>query len=290
MVGIFMKVLTKRRVTAPLLSAAPFMIETAFTVFIMVIFAAIFGSIPETDLFHLFVTASSGIISCLCACSLVKNVFAVRFKSVLKFRNFDFSVPIILTLFTFAAGEIFDQIGGLLLSDFITVEPNRNTEFGLYGIIMTVVCAPIFEEILFRFCCCELGRGAYKAPVICMVSGAFFAAVHLYNIQGTVNVFIGGICAAYVYCKTRNILYTMLEHAIHNAVCFIPYDSFVYYEKNGFILSRWWWLALNAVIFALCLVWYLKVFRKKYTENYFEVNSETGLPYSEENPVQFAAV
>ena len=285
-----MKALSKRRVTAPLLGATPFIIESVFTVLIMLVFAVIFGSIPENDQFNLFILASSGIIGCICACSLVKSVSAVRLKSTLKFGNFDFSVPIMLTLFTFAAGEIFDQLNGLLLSDFMTVEPNRNTEFGLYGVIMSVVCAPIFEEIMFRFCCCELGRGAYKMPIICIVSGLFFAAVHLYNIQGTVNVFIGGVCAAYVYCKTRNILYTMLEHAIYNAICFIPYDSFVYYEKNGFVLSRWWWLALNAVIFALCVVWYVKVFRKKYRENYFEVDRETGLPYSEESSVQTAAV
>lgn len=284
-----MKALLKRRVTAPLLSAVPFMIESVFTVLIMLVFAVIFGSIPENDQFHLFILAVTGIIGCICACSLVKSVSAVRFRSALKFGNFDFSVPIMLTLFTFAAGEIFDQLDGLLLSNFITVEPNRNTEFGLYGVIMSVVCAPIFEEIMFRFCCCELGRGAYKTSVICIASGLFFAAAHFYNIQGTVNVFIGGVCAAYVYCKTRNILYTMLEHAIHNAICFIPYDSLVYYEKNGFVLSRWWWLALNAVIFALCIVWYVKVFRRKYRENYFEVDRETGLPYLEENSVQTTA-
>lgn len=285
-----MKALAKRRVTAPLLSAVPFIIESVFTVLIMLVFAVIFGSIPENDQFHLFILAAAGIIGCVCACSLVKNVSAVRFGSALKFRKFDFSVPIMLALFTFAAGEIFDQLDGLLLSDFMTADPNRNTEFGLYGVIMSVVCAPIFEEIMFRFCCCELGRGAYRMPVICIASGLFFAAVHLYNIQGTVNVFIGGVCAAYVYCKTRNILYTMLEHAIHNAVCFIPYDSLVYYEKNGFVLSRWWWFAINVVIFVLCIVWYVKVFRRKYRENYFEVDRETGLPYSGESSVQPAAV
>lgn len=284
-----MKALTKRRVTSPLLSTTPFIIEGVFTVLIMLVFAVIFGSIPENDQFHLFTQAASGIIGCICACSLVKNVSAVRFGSALKFRKFDISVPIMLTLFTFAAGEIFDQLDGLLLSNLMTVEPNRNTEFGLYGVIMTVVCAPIFEEIMFRFCCCELGCGAYKMPAICIASGLFFAAVHLYNIQGTINVFVGGVCAAYVYCKTRNILYTMLEHAIHNAVCFIPYDSLVYYEKNGFVLSRWWWLALNAVIFALGIVWYVKVFRKKYRENYFEVDRETGMPYPEEFSEQLTA-
>ena len=284
-----MKALAKRRVTAPLLSAVPFIIENVFIVLIMLVFAINFGSIPENDQFHLFTHAASGIVGCICACSLVKNISAVRINSALKFQKFDISVPIMLALFTFAAGEIFDQLDGLLLSNFMTVEPNKSTEFGLYGVIMSVVCAPIFEEIMFRFCCCELGRGAYKMPAICIASGLFFAAVHLYNIQGAVNVFIGGVCAAYVYCKTRNILYTMLEHAIHNAVCFIPYDSLVYYEKNGFVLSRWWWLALNAVIFALCIVWYVKVFRKKYRENYFEVDRETGLPCSEEISEQLTA-
>ncbi len=42
-------------------------------------------------------------------------------------------------------------------------------------------------------------------------------------------------------------------------------------------------LLQNAVTVVLCIVWYIKVFRKKYTENYFKV----GIPETEEKLLNY---
>ncbi len=287
-----MKKITKRRIAAPFLSVTPMLVNVAFSILFAVVVAVIDSSqllqqdsSYENEYLSLAMDIFSTGIAVIFSCAIVKKVTNVNIKETLVFKNFDFSVPIMLTLFGFAAGKLSDHLVGLIFSSFMTVEPNRGMEFGLYSVISAVIIAPIAEEIMFRFAGCELGRGAYHIPVICIANALFFSACHGYNIQGFLNVFIGGVCAAYVYCKTRNILYTMLEHAIHNAVCFIPNDS-TYYEKNGFVLSNWWSLLINAVIVVLCIVWYIKVFRKKYTENYFKV----GIPENIENTERVEAV
>lgn len=289
-----MKKLTKQRISAPVLALLPILIYfvAAICLVMCVIFAGEFMGITADEIETLPLITDRWLdeicmgIAALCACIFVKRRNKIGIKKAVRTKEFDFAVPIMLTLFTWSFSELYDHFSGLLLSNFMTVEPNGGIAFGAAGVIVAVVCAPVFEEIIFRFAAVEFSRGAYSMPIICVANGVYFAAIHAYNIQGLMNIFILGCCMAYVYCKTGNILYTMLTHALHNAMCFIPFGYFAYYEKNGFVLGKWYWLLIHAVIAAACLVWYFKVFRKKYTENYFEVNRETGLPYSEEAPEQ----
>lgn len=289
-----MKKLTKQRIVKPLLAVSPFLIYIVFTFVLAVVICFIFGMAGlDADEIEKLPLITDGWLDELCigiaavfAFALVKKVNRAKIKEVIRVKDFDFSVPLMLTAFAWSFGEIADNFCGLVLSNFMTVEPNRSIPLGFAGIVTTVICAPIFEEIIFRFAGAELPRGAYSLPVICVANSLYFAAVHGYNVQGFLNVFIGGVCMTYVYCKTRNILYTMIEHAIHNALCFIPLNAF-YYEKNGFILGKWYWIAANAVLLAACIIWYFKVFRKKYTENYFEVDRENGLPCRKNSPQTF---
>ena len=288
-----MKKLTKQRISAPILALSPILIyfAAAIVLAMCVSFAGGFMGMTVEEIEAMPLITDRWLdeigmgIAALCACVFVKSRNKIGIRKAVRIKEFDFAVPVILTLFTWSFVEIYDHFSGLLLSNFMTVEPNSGIDFGAAGIIVAVVCAPIFEEIIFRFAAVEFSRGAYSMPVICIANGIYFAVVHTYNIQGLMNIFIFGCCMAYVYCKTGNILYTMLTHALHNAICFIPFGYFAYYEKNGFVLAKWYWLLIHAVISAACLVWYFKVFRKKYTENYFKVNRETGLPNSAEQPV-----
>lgn len=288
-----MKKLTKQRISAPILALTPILIyfAAAIGLAVCVSFAGgVMGMTAEEIKAMPLITdrwldeIGMG-IAALCACVFVKSCNKIGIKKAARIKEFDFAVPVILTLFTWSFGEIFDHFSGLLLSNFMTVEPNSGIDFGAAGIIVAVVCAPIFEEIIFRFAAVEFSRGAYSMPIICIANGIYFAVVHTYNIQGLMNIFIIGCCMAYVYCKTENILYTILTHAMHNAICFIPLGNFAYYEKNGFVLGNWYWLLIHAVISAACLVWYFKVFREKYTENNFKINREMGLPNLSEQPV-----
>lgn len=291
-----MKKLTKQRIFAPLTSVLPMVLYIMISAV-----AAILLGIADVLSGHLdgFFLDENGVlitwIDSLCmtigaavGCLLVRRRNGVTLRSALRFQEFDCMVPLMLLVFSWGAGELCDHFGGLLLSQFMTVKPNQDIEASWISILQAVLFAPILEEIIFRYVGSEASRGAYQMPVICLCSGLFFAAVHLYNVQGFFNVLIGGVCASYVYCKTRNLLYTILEHSIHNALCFLPLEDVslfgapLYYERNGFVLSGWWWLLFNAVLVTAAVIWYVRVFRKKYpTTGYFAVDMETGLPVKE---------
>ncbi len=221
-------------------------------------------------------------IAAILGCLLVRYRNKTSLKARFAVKGFDPSVPLMLLIFGYSGAELLDHLSGLVLSNFMTVEPNRDVPPGLVGIWMAVVGAPIIEELIFRYAAIEFPRGAYPVWVICLCNGFFFAIVHMYNVQGFLNIFVGGIATAYIYCKTRNLWYVMLQHAAHNALCFLPFERWnIYYEKNGFVLGNGWWIALHAVLTAVVIVWYFLYFRKKYAADDFAVNPETGMPEPE---------
>ena len=82
------------------------------------------------------------------------------------------------------------------------------------------------------------------------------------------------------------------SHKKEQCLCLLPIFGNVYYEKNGFVLGQWWWVAVNGVLLAVSLVYYFLYFRKKYNTDYFKVNTETGLPdpeFEAKAPVKPAA-
>ncbi|MDE7289031.1 MAG: CPBP family intramembrane metalloprotease [Oscillospiraceae bacterium] len=288
-----MKQLTKKRIAAPFLALSPMLVLLAAIVaaIIVIAFIGIFTGKNEEEITAI---AESGIadeicmgITAVCSFAIVKKCRGVRPRDVFHVKNFDPAVPVMLFIFMWSGAEIFDHISGIILSNFITIEPNSSSFSGIWGFICTVILAPVFEEIVFRFAGTEIPRGAYSLPLICIANGLYFSAVHGYNLQGFLHIVIFGAVMAYVFCKTRNLFYTMIAHSLNNLCCFIPLGNFAYYEKNGFVLGKWHWLAINAVLFAAAAVYYIKVFRKKYTKNYFKVNKETGLPCSEDSPQVF---
>lgn len=288
-----MKQLTKKRIATPFLALSPMLVLIAAIVTAIFVIAVIGFFTGKTEE-EINAIAGSGIadeicmgITALCSFVIVKKCRGIRPRDVFHVKKFDPAVPVMLFIFMWSGAEIFDHIIGLILSNFITIEPNSSPFSGIWGFICTVIFAPIFEEIIFRFAGTEIPRGAYSLPLICIANGLYFSAVHGYNLQGFLHIVIFGAVMAYVFCKTRNLFYTMIAHSLNNLCCHIPLGNFAYYEKNGFILGKWHWLAINAVLFAAAAVYYIKVFRKKYTKNYFKVNKETGLPCSENSPQVF---
>ena len=284
-----MKQLTKERIKKPLLCGVAFSF-TLIVPFLFGVIAQIIGMCVAGDGFEI----SDGLMTVLSevgmltasaiVCAFVKKRHGTKLREAVRVKEFDFAVPVMLMLFTWGLGEIVDHFVGLVLKNFMTVEPNVREDEFIVLLITAVICAPIFEELICRFGWCELARGAYSLPIICIANGIFFSLPHLYNIQGFINIFIIGISMAYVYCKTRNILYTMLTHALHNALCLcdlsVIFGDYAAYE-NGFLQYSWQYLAVNAVLVIISVIYFVKVFRKKYTENYFEVNRETGLAITE---------
>lgn len=80
--------------------------------------------------------------------------------------------------------------------------------------IFTVLCAPVFEEFLFRKLLC--GRVIkYGEGTAIVVSGLLFGLFHM-NFNQFFYAFFLGCFLAFIYVKTGNLKYTILLHMILN--------------------------------------------------------------------------
>ena len=286
-----MKQLTKDRLIVPLMAILPMILFFITEIFLGTVYFAVNeatgGNSEASELVKLIIISISKLCGAAAACFIVRKRNGTTLKDVIKVKDFDFTVVLLLLLFTWSAGELCDHMTGLILSQHMEITLDANNEDIIYSLISGVICAPIFEEIIFRFGGCETAIGTYSLPLICIANSIYFSVVHGYNIQNSLNVVIAGACAAYIYAKTRNILYVILEHAAHNALCIIDFESItlfgepLYTSKNGFVLGAWYWLVFNGAIVILCAVWYIKKFRPKYREDMFKINRNADITAAE---------
>ena len=208
-------------------------------------------------------------LAVLIVCKIVRSRTGVRVKDAVKLQHFDFMLVIMLTLAGWSLGETCDHFMGVVLSNFMSIEPDVNEIGSIWTIISAVICAPILEELIFRFGFMGLLKENFGKHFTILFSTIIFAVVHTYNIQNTCNVIVGTLLTAYVYYRTGNILYTMCEHFLHNALCCIPFGEMsilgidVYYEKNGFIMAGMPWLIINLIILAISMGWLIWFFGRK---------------------------
>lgn len=80
--------------------------------------------------------------------------------------------------------------------------------------IFTVLCAPVFEEILFRKLICDKVI-KYGEGCAVMLSGLIFGLFHM-NFNQFFYAFFLGSFFAFVYVKTGNLKYTILLHMAIN--------------------------------------------------------------------------
>lgn len=232
------------------------------------VFSQGFPGAEEDAIMEVF--GNSGLLfAVLIVCAVVRKRTGVRVRDAVKLRNFDFMLVIMLTLAGWSLGETCDHVTGVLLSNFMSIEPDVTEIGSIWAIISAVICAPIFEELICRFGFMGLLKESFGKVFTIIFSTIIFAVMHTYNIQNTTNVIVGTLLVAYVYYQTGNILYTMCEHCLHNALCFVPFGSFslfgvdFYYEKNGFILDGWPWFLINVIILGISMTWIILYFKNQ---------------------------
>lgn len=135
-------------------------------------------------------------------------------------------------------------------------------------IIMTVILAPIFEEIIFRGIIqkglVNKGIKPWKA-IVC--ASIIFGVVHGNPWQFISAVMLGCILGL-VYHKTKTLLLPILLHAFNN----LSLSLLVLYGKDEsfakvFNVSEWLILAAGLVLFSL----FYYLFMKKYKVHYSEI-------------------
>jgi|GEM_PF-5847992 len=150
-----------------------------------------------------------------------------------RFRPADFAAVrhwrwagLVFMLFWFAGWLIF--LGGILTGHLNLLDAflHGNSGMGAVPIVLTlvggVVCAPLFEEIIFRGYLLdglESKLGFWPSAVL---GSALFSAIHFYSELGTIDIFLFGLLQCVVVRKTGSLAPAMIGHVLINASIFVP--------------------------------------------------------------------
>jgi membrane protease YdiL (CAAX protease family) len=145
-----------------------------------------------------------------------------KFLKTLKSENFFFSVfggVTFYILISYLLALLF-----LLLPKTITDTYTLGDEIGtvssdLLIFISTGICAPIIEEVFFRY---GIQTTLQKInPIFALCAQSFLFGVAHGNIIQGIYAFIVGMLLGFVYYKTQNLLYPILIHMTFNSLNFV---------------------------------------------------------------------
>jgi membrane protease YdiL (CAAX protease family) len=155
--------------------------------------------------------------------------FYTPYEKTMK-RDLSLKEFLMFFLFTFPMGIIGSTVGGVLAAVFTRLTGYDMTnvlDSVLVGmspvavLISTVILAPIFEEILFRYGVIGYARryGEWNAII---VSAVIFGLIHT-NVFQFFYAFLLGIMFGYIYVYTRQLKYTIGLHILFNFFgAFVP--------------------------------------------------------------------
>ena len=120
--------------------------------------------------------------------------------------------------FTFGFTLSMNLVCNLLLSEYypeLTGSSPSGVVPTLITVIMTVIIAPIGEELIFRGVIFQTLL-PYGTGFAVFASSLIFALAHR-NPPQMINAFFFGICLAIGFCKTRSVTVCVLMHLVNNA-------------------------------------------------------------------------
>ena len=226
--------------------------------------------------FYLMLTNAAGFVGAIFAF----DYFIARPQTGRKL-NFNFSptnVGTYLLIFPMMLGMMF-------IAEFITSQiPITGPFFGEYYeffsrlmeqmtkdkatmIVLAVIMAPIFEEIVFRGIIQKglINKGMNPATAIIM-SSVVFGLVHANPWQFVGAVLLGSVLG-FVYYKTKSLLLPILLHAFNNLcssllIFYGDSESFA----DVFRLSEWIVLGIGIMLFAVFYYLFTRKYRVHYSE------------------------
>lgn len=111
---------------------------------------------------------------------------------------------------------------GVVLEPLLRLLPaiDLNVGRGAWTILMLVVMAPVFEELLCRGVVLGSLRARYGVVVAWLVSALFFGVLHVQPAQ-VVNAAAVGLVLGFVYLATESMWAVMILHALNNGVAYL---------------------------------------------------------------------
>lgn len=125
-------------------------------------------------------------------------------------------------------GVLLIFIMGVVIEPLLDIFPARYMESmnkviiesGGLGMLMTIVLAPVLEEILFRGVIQGSASKEYGAVRGILIASAIFGIVHI-TPQLVINAFFSGLILGYVFYRTRSLVPVIAIHLLNNAFAYI---------------------------------------------------------------------
>ena len=143
-------------------------------------------------------------------------------------------------LFLVAVGVVIEPLLALL-PEFPSMQPDMGR--GIWTVVMLLVFAPVFEELLCRGVVLGSLRTKYGVWVAWLGSSLFFGVLHLAP-QLVVNACIIGLILGYICLATDSIWAPMILHAVNNAIAYAT----LLLGGGDFLLRGW---IANDVIYGM---------------------------------------
>ncbi len=87
-------------------------------------------------------------------------------------------------------------------------------------VVLLVIVAPIFEELLCRGMILEAVRAKSRGWIAVCVSSLFFAVMHLHP-TSSLNALIVGAILAYIYIRSSSLFAPIILHSFNNALAYM---------------------------------------------------------------------
>lgn len=147
------------------------------------------------------------------------------------FREFPLFKSVIYIVLSFIGVYIF-EIAWLFILQLLRVSPPKISEsliqmFGLSVVsyivifLLTVVIAPIVEEMFFRSFLYQAFRKKYGVTLGIMISALLFGLFHFSFLVVLPVYFLIGVLLGYVFEKFQSVYPSMMLHALNNLVFFL---------------------------------------------------------------------
>lgn len=147
----------------------------------------------------------------------------------------------------------------------MVTEAGRTEAPFIMQILLSVIWAPLTEEILFRKGIHSLLRRKYNSVTAIAINAIIFAAVHGYQLQGFLSCLLAGVVFTVLYERTGIIWYSVFAHMLCNLETAIS----ALVEKNNITLfgtpliySINGYSTYHIVVFAVAIVLCAVIIRK----------------------------
>ena len=116
---------------------------------------------------------------------------------------------------------------------------------GIVTFVGLCVVVPLAEEIIFRGFIQRVFARNMSGIIAFVVAGVFFGAIHL-SPHLLLSMSCFGVFLGFVFYATNNLTYTVLSHAVLNAVAFLQLtlDTSDDFTTAPFYIQDWWYLPI----------------------------------------------